>query len=67
MTEQWPLNRADSEYVLKPYIALVEEYDGGRVNLRVNAIGPKDARGVAWQTAIDRGYDPAAVLKVEAA
>ena len=67
MTEQWPLNGADSEYVLKPYIALVEEYDGGRVNLRVNAIGPKDARGVAWQTAIDRGYDPAAVLKVEAA
>ena len=50
-----------------PFSVLVEDFDGGRVKVRVNAMGPNDARGLARQKAIDLGYDVAAVLRVEEA
>ena len=58
---------AGAEYAEKPYRALIEEYDGGRVWITVSAIGPVGARGTAKQVARDRGIDAATVLRVEEA
>ena len=58
---------AGAEYVERPFRALIETYDGDRFYLTVQAIGPKGASGTARQMAWDRGYDVAAVLRVEAA
>lgn len=51
----------------RPYKVLLEDYDGGRLLVTVRAIGPEGAKGTAKQTAIDRGFDAVAVLKVEEA
>jgi hypothetical protein len=56
---------ADSIEVERPFRALVETYEGDRFYLNVRAIGPKGASSTAWQTAIDRQIDIAAVLRVE--
>jgi hypothetical protein len=49
------------------YRVLIEEWDEGSVTIEVKAIGPKGASVTAWQTALDRNYDPMAVLKIEEA
>ncbi len=43
-----PLNGADSEYVLQPYLVLMRDDDGDRIRVRVpKAIGKQDARNQA--------------------
>lgn len=66
MTTPWPLNGADSDWQPQPFRVLVEDHDGGRVTVTVNAIGKHDADHLARERARDLGYDPAAVLRVEA-
>ena len=66
MTDMWPLNGADA-VVERPYRVLIEEWNDGRAWIAVSAIGPKGAALTARQIAIDKGYDLAAVLRVEEA
>ena len=58
---------AKRQEVERPYRVLIEEWDGGRQWFTVRAIGPKGARGTAFQAAIDKGLDPMAATTVEAA
>lgn len=58
---------AGSEYVERPYRALIEAYDGDRMTLTVRAIGPRGAEATARQAAVDRGFDICTVLRVEEA
>ena len=55
------------DLVERPYEVLIEDEAGGRASFTVRAIGPKGAAGTAWETAIDRGYVPLAVLKIQEA
>ena len=61
-----PTAGADSE-VERPYRVLIEEWNDGRAWIAVSAIGPRGAEVTARQVAIDKGYDLAAVLRVEEA
>ena len=63
----WTVGETHNCIAERPFRALIETYDGDRFSLTVQAIGPKGAAGTARQMAWDRGYDVAAVLKVEAA
>lgn len=62
-----PTVGADSaeSYVRFPFRVVMDTDDGGRCEVLVHAMGRHEARGVAWQTAIDRGYDPIAVLSIK--
>jgi hypothetical protein len=60
-----PENGADSDWTPHPFRVLVEDYDGTRLNLGVNAIGFFDASNQAKEKARDLGYDVVAVLRVE--
>ena len=55
------------EWNPRPFRVLIEDYDGGRVPITVNAIGKHDARHQAEEKARDLGYDVAAVLRIEEA
>lgn len=58
---------AQGDWSPKPFHVLVEDSDGGRVRVTVNAIGRHDARNLAFERARDMGYDPEAALEVIAA
>jgi hypothetical protein len=62
-----PLNGADSAdaYVLSPFRVTLDCWDGGRTVVVVNALGKHDAYNLARERAIDLGYDPMAVLRIE--
>lgn len=55
----------DADPVERPFRVLMEDYDGGRMVVTVRAIGEQGAKGTAWQTAIDRGFEPCVTLAVE--
>ncbi len=42
-----PLNGADSEYVLQPYLVLMRDDDGDHIHVHVKAMGKQDARNQA--------------------
>ena len=55
------------EWQPRPFRVLIEDWDGGRVPIVVNAIGKHNARDLAKEKARDLGWDVVAVLSIEEA